>query len=71
MVTCYLALSEKVDSAIITAETVFPSVLTYIQIPNLSTLQMPVCTEAKSCKVLQQTLSLGLKGQCFCYLFLL
>lgn len=30
---------------------------------------MSTCTEARSCEVLKQTLSLGLKGQCACYLF--
>lgn len=58
------------DSAIITIETVFPFVSIYIQITNLSTLQMSICTEARSCDVLKQTLSLGLKGQCSWYLFL-
>jgi len=60
-----------VDSVIITVETVFPSMLIYIHITNLSTLQMSICTEARSCEVLKQTLSLGLKGQCLCYLYLL
>lgn len=32
---------------------------------------MSTCTEARRCEVLKQTLSLGLKGQCACYLFFL